>query len=253
MMGCIAALLQSGFTSADFTYTGTYTWVDDGSGNWRLKFLTSGTFTPKKKVKIDVFLVGGGAPGYKGNYVYDGTVGGPGGAGGYTGTYASIEITKDTPYVISVGGQCGASSAFGKSKSGGAAPTVPLSSSSGGSGGGSHSNRKYGRPAGNGGSNGSAGYGYLPGSGQESTTREFGEATGALYAAGGGGCDMNDGDTFRANTQGGDGGGGVGEGTSGSATGGTTNSGSGGGGAGRNHSPGSGGSGIVIIRNARAA
>jgi len=26
-----------------FTFTGTYTLVDDGDGNWRIKFLTSGT------------------------------------------------------------------------------------------------------------------------------------------------------------------------------------------------------------------
>ncbi|MEA5058850.1 MAG: hypothetical protein VB049_02260, partial [Candidatus Pelethousia sp.] len=49
---------------SDFTYTGDYALVDDGEGNWRLKFLTSGTFTPKKDMLIDAFLVGGGGAGY---------------------------------------------------------------------------------------------------------------------------------------------------------------------------------------------
>ena len=46
-----------------FEYTGTYEYIDDGGGNWRIKFLTSGTFTPLKAMTIDAFLVGGGASG----------------------------------------------------------------------------------------------------------------------------------------------------------------------------------------------
>lgn len=30
----------------DFTYTGEYLLIDDTEGNWRIKFLTSGTFIP---------------------------------------------------------------------------------------------------------------------------------------------------------------------------------------------------------------
>ena len=46
----------------NFTYTGTYETVDDGDGNWRIKFLTSGIFTllKPKQLLIDVFCVGGG-------------------------------------------------------------------------------------------------------------------------------------------------------------------------------------------------
>ena len=46
----------------NFTYTGTYETVDDGDGNWRIKFLTSGVFTllKPKQLLIDVFCVGGG-------------------------------------------------------------------------------------------------------------------------------------------------------------------------------------------------
>ena len=47
----------------DFNWSGgdgTYQVLDDGGGNWRIKFLSSGTFTPLKNMVIDVFLVGGG-------------------------------------------------------------------------------------------------------------------------------------------------------------------------------------------------
>ena len=35
-----ALMVMGGFTSTDFTYTGTYVWLQDTSSNWRLKFLT---------------------------------------------------------------------------------------------------------------------------------------------------------------------------------------------------------------------
>ena len=50
----------------DFTWTGeagTYQVLDDGDKNWRIKFLSSGTFTPLKNMTIDVFCVGGGGSG----------------------------------------------------------------------------------------------------------------------------------------------------------------------------------------------
>ena len=62
MMGCVAASI-AGFGSTDFTFTGTYTWIQDNASNWRLKFLSSGVFTPKKSLLIDAFLVGGGGGG----------------------------------------------------------------------------------------------------------------------------------------------------------------------------------------------
>ena len=51
----------------DFTYTGEYLLIDDNDGNWRLKFLTSGTFIPLTDIMIDVFLVGGGGGGTNNN------------------------------------------------------------------------------------------------------------------------------------------------------------------------------------------
>lgn len=101
--------------------------------------------------------------------------------------------------------------------------------------------------AGNGGSDGGNGRnnengGEKGGTGQGTTTREFGESTGNLYAGGGGG--------------GYDGGAGIG-GAGGGGNGGDENAtpgqeNSGGGGGGNDSEPGAnGGSGIVIIRNAR--
>lgn len=39
----------------EFSYTGTFTTIDDGNGNWRVKFLPSGTLTFVKRCRIDVF------------------------------------------------------------------------------------------------------------------------------------------------------------------------------------------------------
>ena len=50
----------------DFNWTGSdnsYLVLNDGDDNWRIKFLTSGTFTPLKDMTIDAFLVGGGGSG----------------------------------------------------------------------------------------------------------------------------------------------------------------------------------------------
>ena len=76
------------FSASDFTYTGTYTWIDEGTVNrktaYRIKFLTSGTFTPKKTILIDLFLVGGGGGGGGDGTNQSGAGGaGGGGSGGY--------------------------------------------------------------------------------------------------------------------------------------------------------------------------
>ena len=47
-----------------YTYTGTSILIDDGNGNWRIKFLTSGTLRfAKNPGQLDVFCVGGGGAG----------------------------------------------------------------------------------------------------------------------------------------------------------------------------------------------
>ena len=54
------ALHTDSFTVGDYTYTGSSIYIDDGNGKWRIKFLSNGTFTPTKNVKVDIFAIGGG-------------------------------------------------------------------------------------------------------------------------------------------------------------------------------------------------
>lgn len=231
-----------------FTYTGTYEYIDDGGGNWRIKFLTSGVFTPLKNMVIDAFLVGAGGGG--GTRLSGTPEASSGGGGGFTKTVSSVNLTKNTPYEITVGVggapgvDGGSTTAFNETAVGGkkgvsiTGTRKGVAGGAGGSGGGGASTGDksgIGNNAGIGGSDGSNGSSN-GGTGQGTTTREFGESTGDLYSGGGGG------DTKKTTAAGGDGGG---------AKGGTSaadNTGGGGGGNG-----GYGGSGIVVIRKHKEA
>lgn len=237
-----------------FTYTGTYEYIDDGAGNWRIKLLTSGVFTPLKNMAIDVFLVGAGAGGGKTPSTTGSTPGASsGGGGGFTKTVRSVNLTKNTAYeiVVGVGGapevDGGDTSAFNETASGGkkggriTGDRKGVAGGNGGSGGGG-ANTAATR-AGNGGSDGSDGGSVSSGAGgtgQGTTTREFGEATGDLYSGGGGGATKSILGTTTA--AGGDGGG---------AKGGESAADNTGGGGGGND--GYGGSGIVVIRKHKEA
>ncbi len=259
----------------DYTYTGQSECIKE-RGGWKLKLLTSGTLRFAESVEADVFLVGGGASGaymYRSNN-YDRS--GGGGGGGYTQTVRRFTIQPSSDYSIVVGaggdgvggstspvdGQDGgATSAFGYTAKGGkgcsGAETGKAVGGDGGSGGGAGiSVTSAGHSAGNGGTDGSDG-GYssnnnAPGAGQNTTTREFGESGGDLYAGGGGG-----GGASGTPGTGGDGGGG--NGASATTAAGHGASGKGGGGGGGcycvsdtlKRKSGNGGSGIVIIRNYR--
>ena len=266
----ITANWKASTTIPMFTYTGNCEIVDDSdnvlsdtttcgksisstestwTGNWKIRFLTSGqlTFTSLNSASngIDVFLVGGGAGGAA--YWDGGAIAGAGG-GGYTKTFKGNIVSPMTSYTIDIGagGRAGStasnvnssdgnpSSAFGYTASGGKTAGgggygVGISKGgNGGSGGGSgkpnpNSGGSYGN-YGSGGTDGSNGSGSWPGTGQGTTTREFGEAGGNLYSSGGS-CP--------------------------SSASGPDNSGNGGGGCGGRCTAGTGGSGIVIIRNAR--
>ena len=231
-----------------FTYTGTYEYIDDGDGNWRIKFLSSGVFTPLKNMAIDAFLVGGGG-GSKGGSSNTSTTAGAG--GGYTATHKAINLTSGTAYNIVVGAggvgnnTGGQTSAFGNSVDGGAPGETSSSTAYGGSGGSGGGRAPSRESAYDGGSDGADGGGYSDlspnnGKGQGTTTREFGEPNGDLYAGGGGGHNSD------GNASGGNGGG---------ADGGQSaqdNTGGGAGGATRNGDA-SGGSGIVVIRKHKEA
>ena len=279
-----------------FTYTGAYETEGNLEGNFIIRFKTSGTLTITNHGNTnglyDVFLVGGGAGGGSGK---DGQWTSHGGCGGYTTTKKKINTNLNTSYSIIIGsggakgtvygsnteyygGDGGASSGLGntangatvcKSMSGDKINNYAYVGGYGGSGGGGPAiNRGSdgGSDGGNGGSDGSDGYTkstsftyWLNGKGQGTTTREFGESSGKLYAGGGGGGGYNY--TYSYAGKGGEGGGGKGQGYSrADNTGpfaGTANTG-GGGGAGYVEPQGGcsaygaeGGSGIVCIRNAR--
>lgn len=237
----------------EFTYSGTYTLIDDGyaedgkTQNWRIKFLTSGVLRfidlGSGANGIDVFCVGGG-----GGSGWSGA-----GGGGYVKN-ARTTLAVNTDYQITVGGygasssRGGTSSAFDCSAEGGYAGNGGKGGNGGSGGGGNGAGTNAGGKGGSDGSNGGNGVGTFDtsaspfatrgGTGSGDTTREFGESTGALYAGGGGG----------SYADGGAGGGGKGAKNALSITGsnGSTNTGGGGGAGGH-----SGGSGIVVIRNAR--
>lgn len=187
----------------DFDWTGgdgTYRVTVDSDGDWKINLLCSGTFTPLKNMTIDAFLVGGG--GGKG-ILYSG-----GGGSGYTTTKRSVTLTANTAYQITVGAggtngngmgdaasDGGTTSAFGATAAGGKASASGSSSSrkpggAGGSGGGGYnaSGSNGTKSAAAGGTNGSDGTTSTTagGAGQGTTTREFGETDGDLYASGGG-------------------------------------------------------------------
>ena len=247
----LTAIWEEPFTKKSFTYTVNgnpgvegvdYEFIQDDSDNWRLKFYTSGIFTPLASKLIDAFAVGGGGGG--GCYPNSSYFTYGGGGGGYTATSETpirLNITDDYAITIGAGGTAGTSSdssgkvggittGFGLTANGGAGGKYG-SGGSGGSGGGA--------PNYAGGAYGNAGGGGA--TGQFSTlgsTCEFGEGTlsgctlgdAYAYSGGGGGYNLQ---------LGGAGGGGAG------GSSGTNHT---GGGAG---SCGIGGTGVIVIRNTR--
>jgi hypothetical protein len=263
-----------------FTYTGRYQIVNDSdqaitesTNNWKIRFLSSGIlrFSELKGASagIDVFLVGGGGGGGYGSTFASG------GGGGYTKTQKGVSVALNTDYQITVGDGGapittgdnytfgGESSAFGYSANGGQSgyASTYVSSGKGGNGGSGGGAGMYGGSNhvsgdGHGGEDGSDGGSInhngttaKGGTGQGTTTREFGESTGTLYSGGGGGGSYAGYSGYNPG-KGGEGGGGDGGEHFEKAVAGTANTGGGGGGAGYGSGV-YGGSGIVIIRNAR--
>lgn len=230
--------LGKGTAAGSFSYDASYSVENESGGNWNMKLLSSGTLTALTDSVIDIFLVGGGG---SGDMYDDGTIDeGAGGAGGYTQTYTRYKVAAGKTYSIVIGaggiyshgGKAGgATTAFGITAGGGEG-AGGWAGGNGGSGGGA--------AGGAGGSDGSRGDDGRKrgGKGQGWTTRAFGESTGTLYAGGGGGNGK----------AGGAGGGGTptepngAPNTGGGGYGGVTKSG---------EARGTGGSGIVIIRNTR--
>lgn len=266
---CGSPVCAGGKPKMKFTYTGDYVVRKDGV----VELLTSGTIVFLEPKVIDLFMVGGGGGGGDFTGSASGSALG-GGGGGYTRTVRRVNVNANTniPVTVGVGGAVnsdGGSTAFGAEYTVNGGKTAVRYSSShtthlkggfGGSGGGGAviSNSDYGA-GGYDGNDGEVGYGLsniYGGTGQHTTTKEFGETAGKLYAGGGGGGRYIAGSTFVI-SPGGSGGGGSGACGHGSdaqaAAAGVANTGGGGGGAAASYNGvkgtgGSGGSGIVCFR-----
>lgn len=314
-VGGKARLFYSASTPFAFTYTGSYAIEGNLEGNFVIRFKTSGTLQITSlgmtNGKFDIFGVGGGSGG-NGSRYGDSSFTAAGGAGGFTKTLKSQSLNVSSYKIIVGAGGNGGTGGFSKyaditddiiGGSGGKTsfgsiliangatdinikndPSYYWYTRSGGSAGGwgswsGKNGTRDGRSNGDSQPSNTEMYG---GTGQGTTTREFGDSVGKLYAGGGGGgchCSIRSGDTkyFMWSTYyGGSGGGGAGAGGSGQTTNpkntpthtyavaGAANSGGGGGAGGAyaygstssgqrvDYSPGAaGGSGIVCIRNAR--
>lgn len=198
---CGSPVCAGGKPKLKFTYTGDYVVRKDGV----VELHSSGTLVFLHPAVIDVFCVGGGGAGDGSSTRTNSTnaykIGG-GGGGGYTRTSRRISAQGSYQIVIGDGGSMGVnagSTSFGDKLSvngGFSGKDLPGTSSStvsghpGGSGGGGgvNFNSDYGT-GGYDGSNGEHGYptDRSGGTGQNFTTREFGEPSGKLYAGGGGG------------------------------------------------------------------
>ena len=198
---CGSPVCAGGKPKLKFTYTGDYVVRKDGV----VELHSSGTLVFIDPAAIDVFCVGGGGAGDGSSTRTESTnaykIGG-GGGGGYTRTSRRISVQGSYQIVIGDGGSMGVnagSTSFGDKLSvngGFSGKDLPGTSSStvsghpGGSGGGGgvNFNSDYGT-GGYDGSNGEHGYptDRSGGTGQNFTTREFGEPSGKLYAGGGGG------------------------------------------------------------------
>lgn len=274
-----------------FTYTGEYNVRDDGV----VELLTSGTLVFLNPAVIDIFCVGGGGSG--GNVSttdYTAQIAAGGGGAGYCKTAKKISVSGSYAITVGAGGlntqnsvyqgekQYGGSSSFGSLVSAGGGMSAYYgfvggqlgysrgAGGDGGSGGGSPSTSSSTLgPGGYDGADGGKGTKNVPGSGAGTTTREFGESNGKLYAGGGGGglCAPSDTTVYSKGGQGGGGHGGwVGKNESLSIApeNGKANTGGGGGGmaaykvspqaiyySGGQSRGGNGGSGIVCFRKAR--
>lgn len=230
----------------NYDFTGTApTFLKDNNGNWELVFLTGCTITFNRlDTDVDVFLVGGGNnAGASSNW----PGGAQGGAGGKGGGIVNDTITLETgvAYPVVIGGAGQATTAFGKTaaagagSNGGAGAVSPgyaagngvdgvLAFNTGGTLYEDGTPIKFGAGGGGGAAKGS-----------DSVSKMAAGAGGATGGGAGGSGDSDETDASRAGKANTGGGGGGGSSISGT-------------GQGYYPSPGRGGSGIVIIRNARS-
>ena len=106
-----------------FTFSGSYelrhTTRQDGTVDWELVLKSSGTLTFQRVVPmVDIFLVGGGASGAKAYEYNNGARGGSGGKGGQCVTHTAVSVSCGS-YSIVIGGSGQNTTALGKTATGG--------------------------------------------------------------------------------------------------------------------------------------
>lgn len=198
-----------------FKFSGDYELVDDDNkaitdfanytGNWKIRFLTSGLFAFTEHNGwdgvIDIFSVGGGSGSPFGTAFHGG-----GGAGGYTTTARGVSTEENDVIDVIVGaGGVAADKAWGeggtgRSGRGGTSSFGNWAKAAGGKGGvdltdgydglsGGTGGQQYGKstkiPATDGADGDWVDKKKNPGKGQGTTTREFGESKGDPYSNGG--------------------------------------------------------------------
>ena len=158
------------FGQNDYSFTGTSNWVDEGSGNWHIDFLTDGILTLKQAVKADLYLLGGGQSGgirdtwTVGSATY--CAGGKGGQGGFIYMPTGVILLPGT-YTVTIG-QGGA---MGHLNQGG---STSIGTYSAPGGGGNGSGYLGGASGGSAGSNHGTNTPYAGGVGADSTVYDFG-------------------------------------------------------------------------------
>ncbi len=168
-------LFSSSSFAAMYTYTGSSTLINSGSGVYIVKFLTSGTFTPVNDMTVNVLVVGGGGGGGSGS-----TSGGGGGGGGGLIYNSSYMVSGSTTVTIGNGGAAhtkGENSVFGS--------LVAIGGGRGGNYSGSNTYENGG--SGGSGGGGSVGYPSIAGTGGIGTS-EQGHNGGSGYVSSGPGA-----------------------------------------------------------------
>lgn len=224
----------------------------DGTVNWELAIYGSCTLNFSRVVPVDIWLVGGGGPGTTGRQSGSNCYGGSGGTGGERMTISNETLTEHQDYALVVGGSGQATTAFGRT-------ARTRAGSAGGAGGYAGSSSYTGPYAGTDGQLAFAAHS-VP------NVSLITSLVGRKYGAGGGGARARSGEYVTSGggsvnggvTGGGKGGNDPTTSSGRNGTAGQANTGAGGGGAcydapatGGSFVPGAGGSGIIIIRNAR--
>lgn len=96
----------------EFTYTGKYHIVNEGTPDWKIYFTSSGTFTPASNIAVQVQAIGGGGGGNGGDAAKKPRVGG-GGGNSMTGELI-LESGVSYEIIIGAGGTGGGSTGQGR-------------------------------------------------------------------------------------------------------------------------------------------